>query len=82
MHALAINLFFPPSPAPTGQLLAELADSLPAQGNEVTIVFSRSDYTTVTHKRRPEVLRPHFNMVAVPGPRFSHGSLARLSCWL
>lgn len=44
MHFLLINQFFAPDPAPTGQLLADVARSLLAEGHTVRVVCSRDSY--------------------------------------
>jgi len=41
---LLLNQFFPPDGAPTGQLLADVARSLAAQGHSVTVVCARVRY--------------------------------------
>jgi hypothetical protein len=41
---LFLNQYFPPDPAPTGRLLAELADFLKANGHEIAFVSSRQNY--------------------------------------
>lgn len=44
MRILFLNQYFPPDPAPTGVLLAEIAESLKAVGHEVVFVDAREDY--------------------------------------
>jgi colanic acid biosynthesis glycosyl transferase WcaI len=44
VRILFLNQFFPPDPAPTGMLLAEVAQELRAQGHEVDLVATRSSY--------------------------------------
>ena len=45
MKVLLLNQFFAPDPAPTGQLAADLARHLAAQGHHVTIVCARKSYS-------------------------------------
>lgn len=44
MRALLLNQFFPPDAAPTGELLADVAEELAARGWDVTVVCGRSRY--------------------------------------
>jgi glycosyltransferase involved in cell wall biosynthesis len=46
MRFLLINQFFPPDPAPTGQLLADVARALIQSGHSVKVVCSRASYGT------------------------------------
>jgi len=46
MRFLLINQFFAPDPAPTGQLLADVARALVAEGHAVRVVCSRASYET------------------------------------
>lgn len=41
MKVLLLNQFFAPDPAPTGQLLADVASHLAAEGHQVTVVCTR-----------------------------------------
>jgi glycosyltransferase involved in cell wall biosynthesis len=44
MRFLFLNQYFPPDPAPTGVLFAEIAEMLRAEGHEVDFVAARRDY--------------------------------------
>lgn len=44
MRVLAVNQFYPPDHAATGQLLGELCADLAAGGDEVTVVASSGTY--------------------------------------
>src|SRR4051812_43234018 len=44
VHFLFLNQYFPPDPAPTGILLAELADELRAHGHTVECLGAAQDY--------------------------------------
>lgn len=47
MHFLLLNQFFAPDQAPTGQLLADVARALVAEGHSVRVVCSRVTYEPV-----------------------------------
>lgn len=44
MRVLLLNQYFPPDPAPTGVLLAEVAEALVAAGHTVNFVAARQEY--------------------------------------
>ena len=44
MRVLFLNQYFPPDPAPTGVLLAEVADALEQRGHTVDFVAARQEY--------------------------------------
>src|SRR5258708_6217477 len=44
MRVLFLNQYFPPDPAPTGVLLAEIAAALAAKGHTVDFVAARQEY--------------------------------------
>ena len=46
-HVLFLTQHYPPEAAPTGQLLAELAEDLIAQGFRVTVLAGRTSYSVV-----------------------------------
>ncbi len=48
MRFLLINQFFAPDPAPTGRLLAHVADALAGQGHRVTVVCGETPYARAT----------------------------------
>jgi glycosyltransferase involved in cell wall biosynthesis len=53
---LLINQFFPPDGAPTGQLLADVARALAAEGHAVTVLCGRVRYSGAEHPPRdPEI---------------------------
>lgn len=47
MNVVLINQFFPPAQAPTGRLLADLAEELVRRGHRVTVVASAGAYGAV-----------------------------------
>lgn len=49
MRILLINQFYRPDTAATGQLLADLAEELTAQGHEVHVICSRRSYSGGDH---------------------------------
>ena len=51
MRFLFLNQYFPPDPAPTGVLLAELADSLRSDGHTVSFTAARQNYRAGQRKR-------------------------------
>lgn len=51
MRILFLNQYFPPDPAPTGLLLAEVADLLETHGHTVDLVAARQDYRAGQRKR-------------------------------
>jgi len=44
MNVVLLNQFYPPAQAPTGLLLADLADALVQRGHEVTVITSAGGY--------------------------------------
>ena len=56
MRVLFLNQYFPPDPAPTGILLAEVGETLTARGAEIDFVAARQDYRRGS-KRRGRMLR-------------------------
>ena len=48
MHVLLINQFYPPDPAPTGQLLSHLARALAERGHGVRVICSAQRYGGVS----------------------------------
>ncbi len=77
MRLLLLNQFFPPDPAPTGRLLADVARHLAECGHEVTVICGRTGY-------RPgeAVERPPVRVLDVPGLPFSRSGAARASSYL
>ena len=56
MRVLFLNQYFPPDPAPTGILLAEVAQTLTARGAAIDFVAARQDYRGGS-KQRGRMLR-------------------------
>jgi colanic acid biosynthesis glycosyl transferase WcaI len=76
---LLLNQFFAPDPAPTGQLAADLARHLAAQGHSVTVVCARPSYAGPSlHTGDLEAIR----VLHTPAFPFSHSRAARLASWL
>lgn len=69
MYILLINQFYKPDMAATGQLLADLAESLVARGHEVHVICGRGKYSGGTlSARREEILNcVHIHRVASMG---------------
>lgn len=44
MNVVLLNQFYPPAQAPTGRLLADLAEALASRGHRVTVVASAGEY--------------------------------------
>lgn len=81
MRYLLLNQFFAPDPAPTGQLLADLARELAARGHSVTVICSRTSYAA---PHSPAVLphAPSLSIVFTPSPPFGRTLPARLLSYL
>jgi glycosyltransferase involved in cell wall biosynthesis len=79
MKFLLLNQFFPPDAAPTGQLLADVARALAAEGHSVTVLCSGATYADAGSgngfKARGIVVR------YLPARGFGSGSFARLTCY-
>jgi glycosyltransferase involved in cell wall biosynthesis len=79
VNILLLNQFFYPDPAPTGQLAADLARHLTAQGHSVTVVCARPSYgSPAPDTAALEVIR----VLHTPAFRFSRSHAARLASWL
>lgn len=81
MHFLLLNQFFAPDPAPTGQLLADLARELVARGHSVSVVCSRTGYAAP----RPAAAPPpdsSFCVIYTPALPFGRSYPARLLSYL
>ena len=79
MKFLLINLFFPPDGAPTGVLLADVAEALAAEGHEVHVLCAGAWYA---YAGQASEFRSHGIQVEyVKAPSFGHGTLFRLSCY-
>ncbi len=74
MHFLLINQFFPPDPAPTGQLLAHVAQALAERGHRVTVICGRASYARAAGAAPGPAVRVH----RVRCARFGRGRAARL----
>ncbi|MEK7407829.1 MAG: glycosyltransferase family 4 protein [Acidobacteriota bacterium] len=80
MTLLLLNQFYAPGPAPTGELLADLARHLAAQGDSVSVVCARAPYagSNGNAPRDPDGVR----VLRTPAFAFSHRRAARLASWL
>jgi glycosyltransferase involved in cell wall biosynthesis len=81
LHIVALNQFYAPDTAPTGQHLADLARELVARGHRVTVLASRRSYAGDREYPREEVL----DGVRVRRlPTLAHGRQreGRLGSWL
>lgn len=80
MRVLLINQYYPPDTAPTGQLLADVAEHLARDGHEVHVLCSRRSYAGVTvdcaSPRAPGRIRIH----RVGATGFGRGSAVRRIC--
>ncbi len=74
MHFLLLNQFFPPDPAPTGQLLCDVADALVSRGHAVTVICARATYEEFAGRRES----PLVCVLRTPAARFRRGTAARL----
>jgi colanic acid biosynthesis glycosyl transferase WcaI len=74
---LLINQFFPPDDAPTGQLLADVARALAAEGHSVTVVCSRTVYAG--GGANPEL--PSVEVQRLSTTSFGHGTTFRLAAY-
>jgi len=80
---LLLNQFFPPDPAPTGALLADLARALAAQDESVTVVCDAGGYAHAPETCPPDAvpLDGRMQVLRLRGLRFSHGPAARMMSW-
>ncbi len=81
MRFLLLNQFFAPDPAPTGQLLADLARELAARGHSVSVVCSRTGYAAP----RPAAAPPPDSSILItytPALPFGRSFPARLLSYL
>jgi colanic acid biosynthesis glycosyl transferase WcaI len=78
MHIVLVNQFYPPDVAPTGRMLHDVAETLTAKGNDVTVLCSRHAYTGDTvYPRQQELDGVNIVRIATPGAG-RHNTLARL----
>ena len=73
MHLLAINQFFWPDVAPTGEYLLDLASAIEQDHNQVTAICGASDYSLADTTGRPRVEILRFTWI-----RFSRRALGRI----
>ncbi len=80
MNILLLNQFYLPDPAPTGKLVADLAERLAASGDNVTVVCGQSAYSGGPAPSAPGKDETHgrLRIVRLPAFRFSHGWRGRL----
>ena len=57
MHILFLNQYFPPDPAPTGALFADLAADLVKQGHTVALAAARQEYRGAAAKHSSRLVR-------------------------
>lgn len=50
MHLVFLNQYYPPDAAPTGVMLAAVAEELAAQGHEVTVICAEGGYANIQHQ--------------------------------
>ena len=77
MKFLLINQFFSPDDAPTGQLLADVARALAAEGHSVTVVCSRTVYAG--GGANPDL--PGIEVQRLRTTSFGHGNTPRLAAY-
>ena len=71
---LLLNHFFPPDPAPTGQLLAALARHLAAEGHDLTVICAAASYAEPDPSEPP----PPVRILRTPSLPFARTGPARL----
>jgi putative colanic acid biosynthesis glycosyltransferase WcaI len=71
MNVVLLNQFYPPAQAPTGRLLADLAEALVERGHEVTVITSAGEYGGAVAAGEPP---PPAGRVIHAGPRVRHRS--------
>ena len=84
-HVLFLTQHYPPEAAPTGQLLAELAEDLIARGFRVTVLAGRTSYGVVDANGRTDHHERSGNLEVIRtfSTRFSRtSSLGRVINWL
>jgi colanic acid biosynthesis glycosyl transferase WcaI len=79
MRILLINQFFAPDPAPTGQLLADVARALIADGHSVEVLCSRSSYEAYDEVGHHGLERVKVRRIG--GFPFGRGRISRLSSY-
>jgi glycosyltransferase involved in cell wall biosynthesis len=68
VRLLLLNQYYPPDPAPTGQVLHDLARALIERGHDVSVVCSRRSYSGAErYPARQELDGVHVLRVASPG---------------
>jgi glycosyltransferase involved in cell wall biosynthesis len=78
MNVLLLNQFFAPDPAPTGQLLSDVARELAARGHSVTVVCARTAYAPASSSGAPEEDGRFLRVLRIPTARFEHGAAGRI----
>ena len=76
MHILAINQFFWPDTAATGQMLADVARVLDPEVHVITVLCGASDYGVVDTASPPRV-----KIVRLGGVAFSRGKIGRVTSY-
>ena len=76
MRFLLINQFFPPDPAPTGQLLADVARALIESGHSVKVVCSHASYGACDAAGDHGLERADVRRIG--GAAFGRGAFSRL----
>ncbi|HVX66137.1 MAG TPA: glycosyltransferase family 4 protein [Bryobacteraceae bacterium] len=77
MNVLLLNQFFAPDAAPTGQLLADVADEVARRGHSVTVICARSSYSGA-QTADPRAALPGLRVLRTPATRFRRGTAGRL----
>ncbi|HEY3237023.1 MAG TPA: glycosyltransferase family 4 protein [Polyangiaceae bacterium] len=84
MRVVALNQFYLPDSAPTGQLLGELCEDLAAQGDDVTVITGSGTYLDKKHLAHRETIRG-VRVLRLWGPSAGgtmvHRSAAYLTFW-
>ena len=73
MHIVALNQFYPPDLAPTGRLLRDLAEALAAHGHRVTILCSRSAYSSAPARSSAPDSTADLRVIRLPAPGVRRG---------
>jgi colanic acid biosynthesis glycosyl transferase WcaI len=80
MRILLINQFFAPDPAPTGQLLSDVALNLAKEGHEVIVLCSAGSYARASTEC-DEFQARGVSVQRVRAAAFGHGSLSRIASY-
>ncbi|HEY6390472.1 MAG TPA: glycosyltransferase family 4 protein [Bryobacteraceae bacterium] len=83
MRILLLNQFFWPDPAPTAQLLTDVARNFAEQGHQITVIHGSGSYVGQVGSLPPIENRPvnipdQVRVIRVPALPFGHGKAAKL----